>query len=379
MIIAFHFNADSAGLGHSYGKPIREAIFSCILDSRSLDLHSKIFQGDVLLRMYCSDTHEINNGVERVFNPEKFVKTLNELLNPTQRNWSTFTQDNATEFANSNVFVIVIESISYRDGIQLDEQLVKIPSYLGALQVDCTSKIHWLIYQQAMIPAYRLIRKQLYLFWDGACEDSKDNAHLEELKTIGFDSVKFESLNNKFTIFDGYSNFEQARRVAELSGSLENMLGFLADQVITRLSDTAPKISDKLWSALRTFDQAETFEHYAQVATSCRRIIEYVADCIFPPIENSNNKTSHKLGKDNYRNRILAFADQRRLSNTNIDLICVSTENLSKQIEKLTDLTNKGTHSEIHKNESRRCVLRTLMLLDDLISLKIEAFEIKVM
>lgn len=134
-------------------------------------------------------------------------------------------------------------------------------------------------------------------------------------------------------------------------------------------------MGDKLWATLRTFEDAETNEQFSQVAVSCRRLIEYVVDCIFPP--TNGEYKGHKLGLPHYRNRLLAYADKERKSDTNINLIVTSTEMLNELIEKLSKLTDKGVHSEFSRNETRRCLLRTILLLDDIISLKRNAFPIK--
>jgi len=126
---------------------------------------------------------------------------------------------------------------------------------------------------------------------------------------------------------------------------------------------------------LKTFNEAETNEEFAQVTASCRRIVEYISDELFPPIEGEVE--GRKLGTKQYRNRLLAFADETRKSDTNIDLIWVRTKTHSEQMEKLSDLANKGVHSEVYRMETRRCLLRTIMLLDDIIFLKVGAFEIK--
>ena len=153
------------------------------------------------------------------------------------------------------------------------------------------------------------------------------------------------------------------------------MLGFIADSVVSRLGDAVPDLGDRLWSALRTFDRAETTEQLSQVAATCRRIIEHVADRLLPPRETVAN--GPKLGPTHYRNRLLAFADQEQRSATAIDLVCVSTDALDQQITRLLDVVQKGIHTEIYRAETRRCLLRTILLLDDLVALKQGTFQIR--
>jgi hypothetical protein len=377
MKVSFHFDADDESLGGYYGYPIRKALMGVILKSRTIDLHTKIFQGDLLLNEITMDVEVISEfeSVSRT-NPEKFHQAFYELLNPGTHIWHSIKEETVQRLARHNVWVMSFESISFSDATAIDVLLREFGYYLGAIEVDETSPVHWKAYSGYITPFYRIIGKNVNLFWDGISDDSKDEGHARELEEIGFESVKFESLNGKFSLFDKYHNYGHARRVAELKGGLGDSLASLADQVISRLSDPAPEIGNKFWSALRTYNRAEVNEDYAQVSASCRRIIEYVADQLFPP--QSEEVEGRKVGKGQYKNRLLAFASSERSSSTNIELIAVSIENLAAHLDKLANLSNKGVHAEIFKHEARRCILRTIMVLDDIVSLRLEAFKVNV-
>ena len=187
--------------------------------------------------------------------------------------------------------------------------------------------------------------------------------------------MSWESLNGRFSIFDRYDNFEHAQHVAEWKRDCGQLLGFIADSVVSRLGDAVPDLGNRLWSALRTFDQAETTEQLSQVAATCRRIIKHVADRLFPPVETVTG--GHPLGPTHYRNRLLAFADQARQDDTEIDLVCANTDALNEQIARLLAVIQKGIHAETYRAETRRCLLRTILLLDDLVALKHGAFQIR--
>lgn len=367
MKIAFHFDADHEDLGSFYGMPIRRAAFGAIVSSRTIDLHTKVFQGDILLSIQTMDIENSGQGSIGSTNADRFIAAVQKLLDPGTHIWMTFTDTTVNKLISGNVFVLLFESISFKDAQELDAILRKTPWYLGALQIDDTCEVHWVAYANAMIPSYRIIGRAIHIFWDGLIDDSKDFGHAEELHKIGFKPVEFEALNGKFNIFDKYHDYHQARRVAELGNALSDELAMMADQVLTRYSDAAPELSNKLWSAIQSFGRAEVVEDYAQVAASCRRVIEYVADMIFPPTPSQGGP---KLGPTHYRNRLLAFADKERISDTNIDLICTATSLLGEQLEKLSNLVNKGVHAEVARHEARRCLLRTIMALDDILSLK---------
>ncbi len=373
MKVGFHFNADHESLGSWYGLPIKKKVFETIINHRSLNISSKIFIGDLLLLRMSMDLVKNGNTETQTFNKSKYDLAFQRWIKPDNVIWKRYPNQKILESRNKNIFVICFESIDNNLAEYIHKKLESFPPYLGAIEVDESSKVHWNLYSGSLIPFARIINKNLTLFHQD--EDDKDYGLKEEFEGYGFNSVNFECLNYKYTIFDTYHNFEQARRIAEWKKKSGAFLAFVADDVVSKLSDTAPDLGNKLWSALKTFEDSETNEQLAQVTTSCRRIFEYVTDCIFPPSDELMD--GHSLKADKYKNRIFAYAETERVSKTNIDLIIASSETLFKQWDKLNSLANKGVHGEVFRGETRRCLLRTILLLDDIISLKEGAFQIK--
>lgn len=377
MKVAFHFNAFHPSLGSNYGNNVEKFLFNILLSYRNLNLSSKILTGDLLLSNLACDVKKTSERTEtREFNQDKYFQVVNLWLQPENTVWSSMIVKRLMQALKDEIFTICFETIEMQFADYLDHQLrEKSEAYLGAMEVDDASYVHWFLYSNSIGPRYRVNNKTASVFWDGFSEESKDESTIERLIKLGFKQVSFESLNGRYTIFDEYHDFEHARRVAEWKKHCGNLLAFIVDGVAHKLGDTAPDLGNKLWAALKTFNEAETNEEFAQVTASCRRIVEYISDELFPPVEGEVE--GRKLGTKQYRNRLLAFADETRKSDTNINLIWVSTKTLSEQMERLSDLANKGVHSEVYRAETRRCLLRTIMLLDDIISLKVGAFEIK--
>ncbi|MFC1612158.1 hypothetical protein ACFL6C_14435 [Myxococcota bacterium] len=65
------------------------------------------------------------------------------------------------------------------------------------------------------------------------------------------------------------------------------------------------------------------------------------------------------------------------MGKTDADVVKISTKTLSEHLEKLSNLANKGLHSEITKAEARRCVVRTIVLLDDILQLADAPFAVQ--
>lgn len=374
MKIAFHFNADHETLNSYYGPPIKERVFTSLLEHRTININSKIFVGDLPFLMLASDTiEESETSTRHTFNQEKYYSIIHNWQNLDNFIWRRYSEGNLIESLNTNIYVICFESIDLRTAEYLNEELTNFPSYLGALEVDESSKTHWLLYANSLVPFGRIYDRKLNIFHQE--NDEIEDLMLGDYKMLGFKKVSPECLNWKYTIFDTFTGYEEARRISEWKRKSGALLAFISDDIVSRLSDIAPDIGNKLWSALQTFEDAETNEQLAQVTATCRRIFEYVTDCIFPPSDEKID--GHSLKADKYKNRLYAYADQSRQSSTNIDLIVATTQTLFEQWEKINNLSNKGVHSEVYRSETRRCLLRTIMLLDDIVSLKEKPFDIK--
>jgi hypothetical protein len=381
MKIALHFNADHETFTGFYSYPIYYEIFNTLLKHRNLNISSKIFVGDLLFSYYSREIvseNIIDNNTRTSYaiNEDKYIDLINSWLFSEQNNWKKFNQEKLNESLSQNIYVVCFESIDLKNAEYLFENLKNYDPFIGAMEINDSNKTHWLLYGQALIPYTRIINKKLNLFHDSIASDDLDTEMQKEFLSLGFESVEFEDLNLKYTIFDVYNNYEHARRIAEWKKGFGSSLAYIADNVVSELIDSAPDLGNKLWSALNTFDSAETNEQYAQVVTSCRRIFEYVIDCIFPP-QDEPSETGNSLKANKYKNRVFEFAKKNRASSTNIDLIVASTEVLFSQWSKLNNLANKGVHAEVFRGETRRCLIRTVLMLDDIISLKQGPFILK--
>jgi hypothetical protein len=102
------------------------------------------------------------------------------------------------------------------------------------------------------------------------------------------------------------------------------------------LEDLNPGLFNALGAAMDVLGHARTEEHVAQVALSCRRYLEQLADVLFPAQDKQHN--GRKVGKAEYRNRIWAFiADNAASDGT---LLC----NLGHTIDNLTEEFNACLH-----------------------------------
>lgn len=352
------------GLGNPCGPQIERLLFSKILNERQVHLATKVYLGVFPLYLLSPD--------DKTF--EKAAKLWRiQALN----GWRRFTKrmENLTQ---TDIFVVCLETVGVQFATKLHKLLSAEECYMGAVQVDDAARIHWELYSDSLELHYRISDRAIAKFSDETTGDELSESDKDEetkrLLEIGFSQVSFEETHGKHTFFDKYHSFEQARRVAEWKSKFGDILGFMADEVVCRLGDHIPELPNKLWAAIDTFENAETDEQYAQVSATCRRILEFVADRLFPPTKEVRG--DHKLGPGNYRNRLLAFVEDQTKSSTHVELISSGLDLFAQHVEKLQNLANKGIHSEIQREGARRALLRTVFLLDDIVALRPESFPI---
>lgn len=373
MKVAYHFLADHPDLGSPYHLPIIRRLVSTILTHLPLRLSTKVFVGDLLLHRLATDQRQEGTNVVETINQSKFHEKINQWLHPDSSVLVRFIDEMSAIAVSHSIFVVCLESIDEDAAFLLHKRLssLEVEWYCGMMEVDDAAQIHWYLYSEFLRPLFRISGNKATVFWDGVDEENKkDRSIVDVLEASGLRPCTFEALNGRYTIFDAYHNPDHARRVTIWKRRTGNLLAFVADNAISRLSDPAPDLGDKLFAALKTFEGAETNEEYAQVMVSCRRIFDYVADFLLPP-------SQEREGHSKYKNRLRAFADAEKASKTNTALVSVSVEVWAQQLDKLGDLANKGVHEEVFREEARRCLLRTILLLDDVISLREHPFEVK--
>lgn len=360
MKVAYHFRCGDISV--RYDTIFYKLIFNKLFRLNEPFISSKILIGDLLIYNYFKQ----NEDPQDYFN---FLFQVNGDI------WNRIIPEKEKYFIKDTVFIICFETISRELANKLHDSLIEEERYLGALEIDNSLELHWVLYGESIGPKFRLLNKEVNILIDN---DEPENLEYiedfkERFKGIPFDRIEIEYSNYRHSIFDDKHNFENAKRATEWKKGMDSIFATITDEIIAKLTDTAPDLTDKLWSINQTFLNAQTGEQYAQAMTSCRRVFEYVTDCLFPATNEIVD--GHSLKKDKYKNRLLEFAKREFKSETNIDLLVTNTSSLFEEWNKLYELSNKGVHSEPHRQECRRCIIRTILLLDDLIAIKRTAFD----
>ncbi len=217
------------------------------------------------------------------------------------------------------------------------------------------------------MPTYRLLGGELRLFYSMGEEDTRDEGMAEHWRKLGFSSVTFEDLGVRHTILDACNSYEHARRVADLSETLIDHLGGLADQVLLRLADLAPQLRDILYSAFQRLELLQTCEDLAEASLSCRRILKALADVVYPP--RKELVQGRRVTDQEYRNRLWAHISDC-LSGRGKELLLSDVEDIGARLDKLDALATKGLHDKVSLSEARRLTLGVIILLYDILTLR---------
>ncbi|MBZ5603321.1 MAG: hypothetical protein LAO79_13555 [Acidobacteriia bacterium] len=227
---------------------------------------------------------------------------------------------------------------------QLHEALFRCPSYLGAMELDFSEALHLRCFRNSLPEAYRVMGRRCWLFYHMGESWAVDTATREIFEQYGF-VVDTEDLGARRTVFDNYDGLEHFRRVADFNSVFARIEGLDVDRVsdlALLLEEIHPKLFDALASAARTIERAETAEDLAQAALSGRRLLERIADYLYPP--RNGKRRGRDVGPDKYKNRLWAYIEDT-LAETGLEDSSILPR-LGKEADRLVDLFNSGLHHD---------------------------------
>ena len=110
-------------------------------------------------------------------------------------------------------------------------------------------------------------------------------------------------------------------------------------------------------------------ESLVAALTSCRRLLKTVADSLFPPQDQPwtdlNGKT-RTVGSEEYKNRLLAYVEQKISSDSSFSIIVSEIEHLAARLDAVYEKVCKGVHADVSKEEARLAVIHTYLFLGEI-------------
>ena len=185
-------------------------------------------------------------------------------------------------------------------------------------------------------------------------------------------STASQRLSSRRTLLYQYAT----RRYYELkfSGVAQDVFSKVREGVDHQIGKYVPSAVKK-FAAVHDNLRSENSEDWSNAVHSCRRILQDLADAIFPPqtndriINEGGKQRSIKLGPDQYINRLVCFAQDNSESARFTDLVGSHISFLGNRLDAVVSATQKGSHSTVKRDEANRYVLYTYMIVGDILSL----------
>lgn len=135
------------------------------------------------------------------------------------------------------------------------------------------------------------------------------------------------------------------------------------------LSKVSPQVLDQFTAAYRRAreDDAESKTH---ALTTCRRILESVANVVYPPRDEpvvDRSGTARNVGPAAYVNRLWIFMDDSMSGSTQSKVLRTTLQDFGARIDEVYALANKGVHADVTQAEVDTCVMQTYMLAGEIL------------
>lgn len=130
----------------------------------------------------------------------------------------------------------------------------------------------------------------------------------------------------------------------------------------------APKAVEQLLAAEERMADG-TSESLSASLTSCRRVMNTVADAVFParsePYTDGSGRT-RKVGEAEYINRLLAFIESKISSRSTCSILESQLKHLSAILDAIYSKACKGVHDEVNPDEARLVLVQTYLFLAEI-------------
>ncbi len=160
-----------------------------------------------------------------------------------------------------------------------------------------------------------------------------------------------------------------------VSSTAEEIFEGYRKRVDSHLNDLIPDELRRLES-IRDNLGSDNPEDWANAGHSCRRLLQVVADALYPPSDKpvkSAGGREVKVGADNYINRLVMFCEAKAASGVSSKVISADLKFIGERLDAVFSATQKGSHAEIDISEAQRFVIHTYLVVGDILELNAES------
>jgi hypothetical protein len=166
------------------------------------------------------------------------------------------------------------------------------------------------------------------------------------------------------------------RRHSELkfSGIADDIFSRIREKVDSSIGKKVPEGVQKLAAVYENL-QPENSEDWSNAVHSCRRILQDLADAIYPArteavIEINGREKVIKLGPENYINRLIAVVEEHATSERFSEIVGSHLKFIGNRLDSVFKAAQKGSHAKIvTREEADRYVVYTYLVTGDILSL----------
>jgi AbiTii-like protein len=159
-----------------------------------------------------------------------------------------------------------------------------------------------------------------------------------------------------------------AARYQELrfGSAVETAFEVVRADVDARIAELVPDALPKLSAAFENAT-SDNPEHWANAASTCRRLLKAAADALRPPGEPVNGRPMTDM---HYINRLVDWIARQSGSATTAEMIQTDLEYLGRRLDAALGAGTKGAHAEVDRFAAARFVTGTYLLPGDILRLR---------
>jgi hypothetical protein len=154
----------------------------------------------------------------------------------------------------------------------------------------------------------------------------------------------------------------------QLGDIVESVFEEARSVVDTFIRANVPRAAEQIVSMNERLKDNDA-ESRALALTSCRRLFLSLADAVFPAREDNyidSKGKSRSVGKDQYKNRLIAFLDEKSIGNDQLSILESEIDYLAARLDKVYELSCKGVHADVSVDEARLAVIHTYLFVAEI-------------
>jgi hypothetical protein len=153
--------------------------------------------------------------------------------------------------------------------------------------------------------------------------------------------------------------------------SVERAFEVLRSEVDSRIAAMVPNAVGMLAAAFENAASANP-EHWANAASTCRRLLKEAADALRPAGEpvTLESGTVVNAGPGHYVNRLTLWIDEQKTSDTFAGMVKADLEYLGRRLDAVDHAGQKGAHATgVERRDASRFIVGTYLVLGDVLRL----------